>query len=117
MEFPIYQALVRRAARAICATTNIAPPGTGDVIFDVPDDLAWDTSASPPIPVPRWRLYEGPGRAAVDALDLPQLADMATFIIRQVERGRNATAPQIADHAFREIEALARNILQRTERG
>jgi hypothetical protein len=117
MESPLYQALVRKAARAICATTNIAKSGAGDVIFDAPDDLTWDASISPPIPVPRWRLYEECGRAAVEALDLPQIASMAALLIKQVERGRNATAPQIIDHAFQEIEALARNILQRAQEG
>jgi len=112
----VNQAWVRRAAKAICATTNIAKPGTSDIIFDAPDDLTWDASISPPNPVPRWRLYEDRAQAAIDALDLPEIASMAAYIIKQVERGRNATAPQIVEHAFQEIEALARNLLEHAQK-
>lgn len=112
-----FEVLVRKAARAICAHTNLSKPGETDVIYDVPDDLTWDHSTIPPRPAPRWRLYEEPGRAALNALGLDEMTDALLSIIRQVERGRNAAAPVIADHAFRDIEALARGALERLQNG
>ena len=117
MDASVYETIVRKVARAICAATNIAKPGQNDVILDAPDDLSWDATVSPPRPVPRWILYEERGRAAVDAMNISKIAEMAAFIVRQVDKGKNATAPQIVDHAFQDIEKLARGILDQVQPG
>ena len=87
------------------------------MIYDVPDDLMWDQSTVPPRPAPRWRLYEERGRAALNAVGIAQMTDALLSIVKQVERGRNAAAPLIVDHAFRDIEALARGALERLQSG
>jgi hypothetical protein len=99
-----YERLVHKAARAICANTNIAKRGQSEVVFDAPDDVTWDTSSTPPIAIPRAALYEAQGRAAVETLGIAKIADALFSILKQVERGRNATAPQIVEHAFHDIE-------------
>ncbi len=115
MEASNYDSLVQRAARAICAATNIAAPGEREVIYDAPDDLTWDKSTVPPQPAPRWRLYEERGRAAVNAVGVSQIADALRAILKQVERGRNAVAPLIVERAFQDIESLARRALDQVE--
>ena len=112
-----FEALVRRVARTICANTDLSRPGETEVIYDVPDDLMWDHSTVPPRPAPRWRLYEERGRAALNTVGIAQMTDALLSIVKQVERGRNAAAPLIVDHAFRDIEALARGALERLQSG
>lgn len=106
-----YHTMVRKAARAICASTNVAKPGEPDVIYDAPDDLSWDVSEGSPRAIPRWRIYEKPARAAIEALGIADLQDRIAAVLRAVERGRAAAAPQILDHALSDIETLVRGIL------
>ncbi len=112
-----YEALVRIAARAICANTKLSRPGATDVIYDAPDDLIWDRSTVPPRPAQRWRLYEERGRAALNAVGIAQMTDALLSILKQVERGRNAAAPLIVEHAFRDIDSLARSALEHSQSG
>jgi hypothetical protein len=108
MERDDFEKLVQIAARAICANTNIAKRGQPEEVFDAPDDVTWDTSSAPPRALPRWALYEPQGRAVVESLGVVEIADALVSILKQIERGRNATAPQIVEHAFQDIEKLAR---------
>ncbi len=112
-----HEALVRRAARAICANTIISRPGAADVIYDAPDDLIWDNSTNPPRPAQRWRLYEERGRAALNAVGFAQTTEALISILKQVERGRNAAGPLIIERALRDIDALARSALERLQSG
>ena len=82
------------------------------MIYDAPDDLMWDHSTVPPRPAQRWRLYEEPARAALNAVGIFQMADALISILKQVERGRKAAAPLIVEHAFRDIDGLARVALE-----
>ena len=109
-----YDALIRRAARAICATTNLAGPGDKEVILDNPDDLTWDYSNSPPRPVPRWHLYENRARAALEAIHVDEVIQAFRSILRQVKRGRNAI-PIVVERSFHEIEESARRALEDLE--
>ncbi len=109
-----YDALVRRAARAICATTNLAPPGEKEVILDNPDDLTWEYSNGPPRPVPRWHLYENRARAALEAIQVDEVIQAFHSILRQVKRGQNAV-PIIVERSFHDIEQLARRALENLE--
>jgi hypothetical protein len=110
-----YDALVRKAARAICAKTKLSRPGPTEVIYDAPDDLMWDQSTIPPRAQQRWRLYEEPGKAALEAAGIFQIAEALIAIRAHIKKGQNAVAPQIAEHAFRTIDDLARGVLDRLQ--
>jgi hypothetical protein len=115
MDSSPYDDLLRAAARAICAATSITKAGDADVIFDTPDDLTWDMSTSPPTAAPRWRLYEERARAALEAMNFPEIAEIIAAILKTVEKGRSASAPQILEHAFEDIEKLSRLILRKID--
>ena len=76
-----FDTLIQRAARAICAKTNVARPGEPVVIFDNPDDLTWDGSETPPRPVPRWLLYEDRARAALEAIHVADVSQALHSIL------------------------------------
>jgi hypothetical protein len=108
-----HEALIQRAARAICAQTNVARPGEAEVIFDNPDDLMWDYSKTPPRPLPRWCLYEDRARAALEAIHVDEVSQALQAILRQVKRGQSA--PIIIERSLHDIEELARRALGRLE--
>jgi hypothetical protein len=109
-----YDALVQKAARAICSKTDIAKAGHGEVIFDNPDDLMWDYSIDPPRPLPRWRLYETRAEAALEAIHVVEVSEAFHLILRQVKRGQNAV-PLIVERSFHDIAVLAERALEYLE--
>lgn len=106
--------LIQRAARAICAKTNVARPGEAVVIFDNPDDLTWDGSETPPRPVPRWLLYEDRARAALEAIHVADVSQALHSILRQVKRGQTDVTI-IVERSLLEIEELAERALGHLE--
>jgi len=105
-----FDTLVQRAARAICAKTNVARSGEAEVILDNPDDLTWDRSETPPRPVPRWLLYEDRARAALEAIHVADVSQALHSILRQVKRGQT-DVPTIVKRSLHEIEELAERAL------
>jgi len=109
-----YDALVQKAARAICSKTDIAKPGQGEAIFDNPDDLMWDYSNDLPRPLPRWRLYETRAEAVLEAIHAVEVSQAFQQILRQVKRGQNAVPP-IIERSFHDIAVLAERALEYLE--
>jgi hypothetical protein len=109
-----FDALIQRAARAICAKTNVARPGEPEVIFDNPDDLIWDSSETPPRPMPRWLLYEDRARAVLETIYVAELSQALRSILRQVKRGQT-DVPTIVERSLHEIEELAQRALGHLE--
>ena len=109
-----FDALIQRAARAICAKTNVARSGEPEVIFDNPDDLMWDGSETPPRPLPRWLLYEDRARAVLEAIQVAELSQALHSILRQVKRGQGSV-PIIIERSLHEIEELAQRALRHLE--
>ena len=105
-----WEDLVQRAARAICAKTNLARPGEAEVIFDNPDDLTWDNSSDPPRPLLRWHLYEESARAALESIHTAEVSQALHSILRQVKRGQSSV-PIVIERSFHEIEKLAQQAL------
>jgi hypothetical protein len=109
-----HEALIQRAARAICANTNVARPGEAEVILDNPDDLMWDYSKTPPRPLPRWRLYEDRARAALEAIQVDEVSQALHAILRQVKRGQS-DFPVVIERSLHDIEELVQRALGRLE--
>lgn len=107
----VFEGLVQRASRAICAQTNVARPDVTEVIFDQPDDLVWVAAGGGHRMVPRWMLYQDRARAALMAGRTVQMLEALGEISHQVQRSR-AQNTMLAELAIDEIERLVLQLLQ-----
>ena len=111
-----FDALIQRAARAICAKTNIARPGEPEVIFDNPDDLMWDSSETPPRPMPRWLLYEDRARAVLETIYVAELSQALHSILLQVKEVRRMSQLSSND-PFMKLRSLLNALLDTWNEG